>query len=134
MSASYPIGNNNTASRTEGAGRYDHADTATPTPGPWHVDASGWHVFAGSKLVANCGGHQDNFTPDLPEINKANAALIAAAPDMLVELNAKAATCDRLRAVNAELLAALQSIANKPGWSRAEMQQVAITAIAKAQS
>jgi len=69
---------------------------AQHTSGPWHVDVEDVHVFAGRVLIAGCGGHSDNFTPDLRETQKANARLIAAAPDLLRERD--------------ELLAAIQPI------------------------
>lgn len=63
------------------------------TLGPWSVKYQ-WHVMAGDKLVANTGGHTDNFTPDLPQINAANARLIAAAPDLLAALKAMYDECE----------------------------------------
>lgn len=48
------------------------------TKEPWNVDDFGLHVFSERKLVAGCGGHQDNFTPELPAINAANARRIVA--------------------------------------------------------
>lgn len=68
--------------------------------GPWRVDSHGLHVFSETKLVAACGGHQDNFTPELPAINRANAVLCAAAPTLL-------AANQRLERDNAALRAAL---------------------------
>jgi hypothetical protein len=52
--------------------------SALHTPEPWVVDDFGLHVFSGRRLVAGTGGHQDNFTADLPEINKANSRRIVA--------------------------------------------------------
>lgn len=51
----------------------------THTSEPWHVEIGDLHVMSSSrKLIAGCGGHVDNFTPDLPAINRANAARIVA--------------------------------------------------------
>ena len=47
------------------------------TPEPWHIGYEG-HVMGDLKLVAGCMGHQNNFTPNLREINAANAARIVA--------------------------------------------------------
>ena len=73
------------------------------TPGPWRVEAGDVHVFSDRILIAGCGAHSDNFTPNLRETQQANARLIAAAPDLLAER-------DRLRAVNTELVAALEAM------------------------
>lgn len=64
----------------------------THTPGPWKAQKVvgsfqvPFHVVAGKKLVATCSGNQ--LAPDESSIAeaRANAALIAAAPDLLVAL------------------------------------------------
>jgi len=56
------------------------------TPGPWTI-YEGTHVMSGNRLVANTGGYQSNFADDLT-MNKANARLIAAAPELLEALEA----------------------------------------------
>jgi hypothetical protein len=48
------------------------------TKGRLELDSHGLHAFSGRRLVAGCGGHQDNFTPDLLEQNKANARRLVA--------------------------------------------------------
>ena len=50
------------------------------TPGPWAVK---WetNVFGGERLVAGTGGHTSNISDVEPE-NRANANLIAAAPEL----------------------------------------------------
>ncbi len=57
------------------------------TPGPWKVK-SDYNVFSGGgRLVANSGGHSGSVCPEeIHEENKANAILIAAAPDLLEAL------------------------------------------------
>lgn len=54
------------------------------TPGPWKVK-SDYNVFGvGGRLVANSGGHSGSVRPEeIHEENKANARLIAAAPELL---------------------------------------------------
>lgn len=51
------------------------------TPGPWTYYHTGWLVYAG-KLIADCG-RSGELSPD--EM-RANANLIAAAPDLLAAL------------------------------------------------
>lgn len=61
------------------------------TPGPWRIHPFGHYDVAahqpgfGEMIVANCGGANSNVM-DLGEIKKANARLIAAAPDLLAAL------------------------------------------------
>ena len=64
--------------------------TSKHTPGPWTVSPNyiasvEGAIFGDGKLytVANCGGLQSNFHPDLRDIQAANARLISAAPDLL---------------------------------------------------
>jgi len=58
------------------------------TPGPWRIKW-GENIFGGERLVANAGSHQQNFdTEKAAAENKANARLIAAAPDLLEALKA----------------------------------------------
>ena len=54
------------------------------TPGPWAVK---WetNVFGGERLVAGTGGHTSNISDVEPE-NRANANLIAAAPELYAAL------------------------------------------------
>ncbi len=53
------------------------------TPGPWAIRYQ-FNVYgAGDRLAANTGGHSDNRDPDGGTAeNKANAALVSAAPDL----------------------------------------------------
>lgn len=60
------------------------------TPGPWTI-RHGTNVFGkdihyrnSERVVANAGGHDNNrFFEEVSEENKANAILIAAAPELL---------------------------------------------------
>ncbi|WP_374633996.1 hypothetical protein [Ferrovibrio sp.] len=78
------------------------------TPGPWVLinhDEAGLHYVKAQPHPAMRG-----FTKEIADVfsgdeeGAANAALIASAPDLLAER-------DRLREVNAELLAALEAFA-----------------------
>jgi len=52
------------------------------TPGPWSIHHE-FNVFdENGRCVASCGGYSSNFRDVEPE-NRANAMLIAAAPDLL---------------------------------------------------
>ena len=57
------------------------------TKGPWEMDA-GLNIHGpDNRLVANCGGRSQNFDTEKCEAeNKANAHLIAAAPELLEAL------------------------------------------------
>ena len=57
---------------------------AQHTPGPW-VFLHGLNLFGpNDRLVANCGGHSQNFDSEACEAeNAANACLISAATDLL---------------------------------------------------
>lgn len=75
----------NDAERSEAAKRWY-------TPGPW-VIRHDFNVFGadvihgGSRLVASAGGHSNNVRPlEADEENRANAHLIAAAPELLEAL------------------------------------------------
>lgn len=78
------------------------------TPGPWQLESRGdgtydlWHkgTFAGIDWGR---GAPDRLEPDDVQTFEANARLIAAAPETAAER-------DRLREINAELLAALESL------------------------
>lgn len=74
------------------------------TPGPWivRVNASGNPFVYRVDGVIICGVAMVREGMDRAE-NEANAALIASAPDLLAER-------DRLKAVNAKLLAALDRL------------------------
>jgi hypothetical protein len=53
------------------------------TPGPWNIQHD-FNVFGGRRLVASAGGHSSNQHPLAVDAeNRANASLIAAAPDLL---------------------------------------------------
>jgi len=60
--------------------------TTKYTPGPWILEQDDWHIYAPcgghTGLVAGCGGHSCNRR-DLQDEQRANARLIAAAPDLL---------------------------------------------------
>lgn len=79
--------------------------TTKHTPGPWTIYDDGED---GSDIIM---AHIDGENSDIAEMSrdlppaqrKANAALIASAPDLLAER-------DRLREVNAELVAALEDV------------------------
>lgn len=69
------------------------------TPGPWEVLCDS-NVMAGNRSVASCGVTRDSSGTDrsakIREENKANAQLIAAAPDqndVLKELATRIETC-----------------------------------------
>ena len=50
------------------------------TKGDWKVEDD-WNILSGKRLVANCGGYAGNYESVVEE-NKANAQLIAAAPNL----------------------------------------------------
>jgi hypothetical protein len=56
------------------------------TPGPWRVHRDlNVESVTNKRGVATCGGHQNSSNSEAVDAeNKANAHLIAAAPDMLV--------------------------------------------------
>jgi hypothetical protein len=109
--------------------RFDLAGSLTMkhTPGPWEtstLDGGEWQVCGpggGDTIAALYNGNEE-----------ANANLIAAAPDLLAER-------DRLKAINAELLEALQTIENyidAPHFSterKYRIRDLAHAAIAKAE-
>ena len=72
------------------SGHWKQMIPVTPyTPGPWTI-AHDTNIFGsvpgyGRRLVANAGGHSSNVT-DETETNRANARLIAAAPELLEAL------------------------------------------------
>ena len=70
------------------------------TPGPWAVK---WetNVFGGERLVAGTGGHTSNISDVEPE-NRANANLIAAAPELLEELEETLAWLKSMHALHPE--------------------------------
>lgn len=83
------------------------SDPAQPTPGPWTVDEPMWtKVFAGNMTVCDIRGWGfltgigGLHLPDEKafEIQKANARLIAAAPDLLEACEAVKAFLDNLEA------------------------------------
>ena len=93
------------------------------TPGPWRSDVQGSdgdQVFsANGMIVADC-----KWTAEVFDKRVANAALIASAPDLLAER-------DRLLQVNAELVAALETIANStcdhgPGFCARDSARAAL--------
>ena len=71
---------------------------ATPTPGPWHIAVveprtlgmkHQVRVYANTGMdchVANCFGPNPDRVIDIDKIARANARLIAAAPDLLAAL------------------------------------------------
>ena len=69
------------------------------TPGPWEIKNQNLVAEGGNCVLANLHMWQG----DAPDEGKANARLIAAAPETAAER-------DRLRKVNAELLKALRLI------------------------
>jgi len=99
------------------------------TPGPWFVmgiDGNGDIQVSGHPFYI---GHSDPLyhcivTGNNEAERKANAALIAAAPETAAER-------DRLREVNAELVAALETIANStcdhgPGFCARDSARAAL--------
>ena len=73
--------------------------TTNHTPGPWAVgEAARYSVWAGNKQVASCRWLLDdgNFAPECAGDyeGRANAALIAAAPDLLAALREMLAELD----------------------------------------
>ena len=102
------------------------------TPGPWQVNKKV------KTTVETCADGQGiNIIADCSDVDgirsraedQANAALIAQCPDLLAER-------DRLREVNAELLAALRDIersdTSNGGTFVKELQSIARAALAKA--
>ena len=75
------------------------------TPGPWHVtsdvEPGSIKIIGGPKQYSIAGLYFTGY----PQDTEANARLIAAAPETAAER-------DRLREVNADLLAALEDIRN----------------------
>jgi hypothetical protein len=59
------------------------------TPGPWEQDPTGdlawWFIGTADKVVCECV-ESDELTDLAPSESKANARLIAAAPDLLAAL------------------------------------------------
>lgn len=84
------------------------AATAGHTPGPWNAD--GWYVRTLAQnhywQIADAGHASRHIDQCI-----ANAALIAAAPDLLVEV-------ERLTAINAELTAANAKLTQRDGEAR----------------
>ena len=86
-----------------------------PTPGPWTIKYA-YNVMAGGRAVANAGIHSNNCDDRrVEEENKANARLIAAAPELL----------EALEDIEMETRAGGQ-------WTVAEINEVAKAAIKKA--
>ena len=84
----------------------------THTPGPWHVGVKTAHH---GRDIYGPHGESVAITDDVatfPETAYANARLIAAAPETAAER-------DRLREVNAELLAACQRLLRVERMTRA---------------
>ena len=54
------------------------------TPGPWKITHD-YNIMKDNRGIANCGGYTVNTSnwQEIDEENKANANLIAAAPDLL---------------------------------------------------
>jgi len=73
------------------------------TPGPWIIDwnISRLDVFSADAATLVATIRRSTLSAGLDDVAKANARLIAAAPETAAER-------DRLREVNAELLAALR--------------------------
>lgn len=88
------------------------------TPGPWFVDAHN-NVLAEGCLVAF-----PSVAAGL-EKQEANARLIAAAPETAAER-------DRLKEINAELLAAAQWVIRNPGAHPSNIRSVLEDAVTKA--
>lgn len=95
---------------------------AKPTPGPWQMDyPDGWGgVFVesvdatkGKPLIASLYERESAFPPD-DEERKANARLIAAAPDLLAALKALEWAVDGLEYAE-EVAAARAAIAKATG-------------------
>lgn len=61
------------------------------TKGEWKVEDE-TNIFCGDRLIATAGGYADNFTSPREE-NKANANLIASAPDLYEALKLYFALC-----------------------------------------
>jgi len=55
------------------------------TKGEWKIEDE-TNIFCGDKLIATAGGYSDNYTSPRAE-NKANAHLIASAPDLYEACN-----------------------------------------------
>lgn len=91
--------------------RTPSAAVAGHTAGPWRWTTFGqlYNGNGDAVLTAHCAHLTDDFA------SSADAALIAQAPDLLAER-------DRLKAVNAELLAALEQMVRYDDLSEAEQQ------------
>jgi len=107
------------------------------TPGPWVVDkgpstrgGNGFTVRAGGAII--CTAFPGASTDRIEPVAELNARLIAAAPETAAER-------DRLREVNAELVAALKNLLSTPDFdgtqktsiARRETKRAARAAIAK---
>lgn len=108
---------------------------AEHTPGPWFVEMPNWqtpHVWinavgsSGVAKIETCD-YGDGKGERITDEDLANARLIAAAPETAAER-------DRLKEVNAELLAALKAVMGewKDGYGLNCVEQVR-AAIAKAE-
>lgn len=106
------------------------------TPGPWKIDQRDSNTSAriGSAVDLQASGLVARVYGNNPQHMEANARLIAAAPETAAER-------DRLKAVNADLLAALESAcAVAAAWDydatlpvpAMRMYEIARAAIAKA--
>lgn len=73
--------------------------TAKHTQGPWEISHE-FNVYGGKRLVATTGGHSNNTDDDGGYAeNKANARLVASAPDLLNALKKMVAVFDGYRDV-----------------------------------
>ena len=87
------------------------------TPGPWSWDEecpdgySEWYLRPGVLIVDGSDG-----TPDGDEIDRANAQIIAAAPDMHATIFALCDALDELRAENERLRAALAPFSEEAAY------------------
>lgn len=102
------------------------------TPGPWKVK-SDYNVFGvGGRLVANSGGHSGSVRPEeIHEENKANARLIAAAPELLEACKALLLALDG----DGEMAGILDTTDGYYGWGQVtkDIRDAAYAAIAKAE-
>ena len=73
-----------------------------PTPGPWKLSMSGLAILD-SEFKCEVATTLSPNNTYMPEVNKANAQLIA-------DSSKTAAERDRLKALNAEMLAALKEV------------------------
>ena len=109
-------------------------ETTKHTPGPWGCDevrtscGRAFRIGAGEMLKAGngCCIIYDDYPGNPDNERKANARLIAAAPETAAER-------DRLKEINSDLLAALERIEQQLDYGQTEAaHKTALSALAKA--